>query len=54
MVDEHVYVKLDKPAAPAVSAPTVFTNTTSQSTSDFKDLNEYNIDDDLDNLLKDL
>jgi hypothetical protein len=57
MVDEHVYVKLDKPAAPAapaVSAPTVFTNPTSQSTSDFKDLNEYNIDDDLDNLLKDL
>ena len=54
MVDEHVYVKLDKPAAPAVSTPTVFTNPTSQSTSDFKDLNEYNIDDDLDNLLKDL
>jgi hypothetical protein len=54
MVDEHVYVKLDKPAAPAVVAPTVFTNPTSQSTSDFKDLNEYNIDDDLDNLLKDL
>ena len=54
MVDEHVYVKLDKPAAPAAVAPTVFTNPTSQSTSDFKDLNEYNIDDDLDNLLKDL
>jgi hypothetical protein len=54
MVDEHVYVKLDKPTAPAVSTPTVFTNPTSQSTSDFKDLNEYNIDDDLDNLLKDL
>ena len=54
MVDEHVYVKLDKPAAPAVSTPTVFTNPTSQSTGDFKDLNEYNIDDDLDNLLKDL
>jgi len=54
MVDEHVYVKLDKPAAPAVTTPTAFTNPTSQSTSDFKDLNEYNIDDDLDNLLKDL
>jgi hypothetical protein len=54
MVDEHVYVKLDKPAAPAPTVPTVFTNPTSQSTSDFKDLNEYNIDDDLDNLLKDL
>ena len=54
MVDEHVYVKLDKPAAPAPPAPTVFTNPTSQPTSDFKDLNEYNIDDDLDNLLKDL
>ena len=54
MVDEHVYVKLDKPTAPVVSSPTVFTNPTSQSTNDFKDLNEYNIDDDLDNLLKDL
>jgi len=54
MVDEHVYVKLDKPAAPTVTTPTAFTNPTSQSTSDFKDLNEYNIDDDLDNLLKDL
>lgn len=54
MVDEHVYVKLDKPAAPAVVTPTVLTNTVSQPTNDFKDLSEYNIDDDLDNLLKDL
>ena len=54
MVDEHVYVKLDKPAVTAAPSPNVFTNPISQPTSDFKDLNEYNIDDDLDNLLKDL
>lgn len=57
MIDEHVYVKLDRPAAPAspafVSAPTR-KEESSQSTSDFRNLSEFNIDDDIDNLLKDL
>lgn len=58
MIDEHVYVKLDRPAA---SSSTTTQSTVkhskvedAQPTSDFKNLSEYNIDDDIDNLLKDL